>query len=188
MATNNISILFWLHKSKLNKKGEAPLNLRVTYNNMRKNISSGYRVALDKWDSRKGIVKGGKEVTNLINGYISQSKTKLMELSTEMVKDGDIDLDLLVDRFLNRNLPCMTLMELVRHHNMDFGARIGIDYAQSTLAVSFEKLFFILASKAILQIYQCLVFGQHRLFGREQSIHFQILNYGRLRWIVIEYF
>lgn len=135
MATNNIKILFWLHKSKLNKKGEAPLYLRLTYNNQRKNLSTGYNIFPERWDGIKGTVKGLKEDAILINAYISQTKAKVMELFNEMLKERDIDLDTLMDRFFGRDADNSTLLELVEHHNSDFQSRIGTDYTQST----FEK-------------------------------------------------
>jgi len=135
MPTNNIKILFWLHKSKLNKKGEVPLYLRLTYNNQRKNLSTGYNIFPERWDGIKGTVKGLKEDAVLINAYISQTKAKLMELFNEMLKEKDIDLNKLMDRFFGRDVHNSTLLELVEHHNSDFQSRIGTDYTQST----FEK-------------------------------------------------
>lgn len=135
MATNNLNILFWLYKSKLNRKGEAPLYLRVTYQNTRKNISTGYNISPDRWDNKKNLMKGTKEDAKQINTYISNTKARLMELFNEMLKEGDINLENLMERLFGRDNLTVTLMELVRYHNDDFKARIGTDYTHST----FEK-------------------------------------------------
>lgn len=135
MATNNIKILFWIHKSKLNKKGEAPVYLRLTYNNQRKNLSTGYNVLPERWDGIKSMVKGLKANAVHINSYISQTRARVMELFNEMLKERDIDLDTLMDRFFGRDIDNRSLLELVEHHNADFQSRIGTDYTQST----FEK-------------------------------------------------
>ncbi len=132
MAINNLNILFWLYKSKLNKQGEAPIYLRITYNKERKNISTGFNISPSKWDSNRGTVKGIKDNAIQVNAYISQTKAKIMELFNQMLKDGDINLDTLVDKFFGRDTNNMTLMELVKHHNDDFNARIGTDYTFST--------------------------------------------------------
>jgi len=135
MATNNLNILFWLYKSKLNKQGDAPIYLRITYNKERKNLSTGFNIAPARWDGNKGLVKGTKDEAIQINAYISQTKAKLMELFNEMLKERDINLDILMDRLFGLDANNMTLMELVQHHNKDFEARIGTDYTFST----FEK-------------------------------------------------
>ena len=135
MATNNLNILFWLYKSKLNRQGEAPIYLRITYSKERKNISTGFNINPAKWDGNKSMVKGTKDDAIQVNNYISSTKAKLMELFNDMLKERDINLDILMDRFFGRDGNNMTLMELVQHHNIDFKSRIGTDYTFST----FEK-------------------------------------------------
>lgn len=62
-----------------------------------------------------------------------QTKSKLLELFNELLRDGNIDLEVQVDRFMNKDVEHHTLLELVDYYNKDFEARIGIDYAYSTL-------------------------------------------------------
>lgn len=132
MATNNIRILFWIHKSKLNRKEEAPLKLRITCNPHYKNLSTGFYIKPDRWDSNRGMVKGTKEDAVQINSYITHTKTRLMELFNEMLKEQDVNLDVLLERFFGKDTNNMTLLELVAYHNEDFKNRIGIDFTYST--------------------------------------------------------
>lgn len=135
MASNNFKILFWLFKSKTNKRGETPLYLRVSYGMDRKNISTGFFILKSRWDSTKGMVRGSKPEAQQINNYISHTKARLMELFNAMLKERDINLDILIDRFFGKDINNSTLLELVEYHNKDFESRIGTDYAFST----FEK-------------------------------------------------
>ncbi|HNF47096.1 MAG TPA: site-specific integrase [Chitinophagaceae bacterium] len=135
MANNNLSILFWLYKSRKNKSDESPIYLRITFDGNRKNISTGFNISNERWDNKKGLVRGNKTDAIQINAYISQTKTKLMELFNQLLKEGDINLDVLIDRFFGRDINTVTLLELVSFHNKDFEARIGTDYTFST----FEK-------------------------------------------------
>ena len=132
MSSNNINILVWLYKAKTNKKGQSPLYIRVSYNSKRKNIASGFYVLPERWDSAKGRVKGSLPDAKEINEYIQQTQSRLISIYNEMLKEGDINLDKLVDRFFGRDTDPMTLMELVKYHNEDFHKRIGIDYTFST--------------------------------------------------------
>lgn len=147
MASNNLKILFWLFKSKTNKRGEAPLYLRVSYQMTRKNISTGFFIEESRWDSKKGLVKGNKPDAQKINDYILYAKSGLMDLFNSMLKERDINLDILVDRFLGKETDNRTLIELVEFHNKEFESRIGTDYSYST----FEK-YDILKRKLLLFI------------------------------------
>ncbi len=135
MANHHLNVLFWLYKSRVNKQGLAPLYLRLTYRNQRKNIATGLSAPLSKWDAKKGQLKGVVDSAKQVNDYMLQTKSRLLELFNELLRDGDADLEILVDRFMNKEIDHHSLLELVDYHNKDFEARVGIDYAYST----FEK-------------------------------------------------
>ena len=135
MSKNNITIAFWLFKARKNKRGESPIYLRISHHNNRKSISTGYAILPERWDSKGFRIKGTQEDAKAINSYIQQTQSKLISLYNEMLKEGDINLDRLVDKFFGRDITPMTLLELIKYHNDDFHKRIGIDYTFST----FEK-------------------------------------------------
>jgi len=135
MSINNITILFWLFKAKKNKKGTAPIYLRISYQNERKNIGTGYLIEPERWDVSKNKVKGTQENAKQINEYITETKSRLMGIYNEMLKDGDISISRLIDKFLGKDTNQMTLLELIKFHNDDFNKRIGLDYTYS----AFEK-------------------------------------------------
>lgn len=131
--SNNIKVLFWLNKSKANKKGLAPIMLRVTYNNERKQISTGFTVVDSKWDKNRNAVKGRDELALQINDYIRITTAKIHEIFNEMLKDGDIYLENLIDKFLGKDANNMTLMQLTNFHIAQIKSKIGKDYALGTL-------------------------------------------------------
>ena len=135
MAKNHANILFWLYKSKVNKQGTVPLYLRVTYLNQRKNHSTGFNVNPTKWDAKKRAMKGAGEDARQVNAYILQTQSRLMELFNEMLKQRDVNVEVQLDRLMDKDVDTHTLLELVENHNKDFEARIGTDYTFST----FEK-------------------------------------------------
>ncbi len=139
MSKNNISIFIWLNQKKLNRNGLAPLCIRIAYCQERKVISTGHSIAPDKWDSSRYRVKGTSEKAQLVNSYLQQSQNRLISIYNEMMKEGEINLDKLVQKFSGKDISPMTLLELIKHHNDDFYKRIGIDYTQST----YEKYDFL---------------------------------------------
>ena len=139
MSKNNISVFIWLNQTKINKKGVAPLYIRIAYSQERRTIATGHSIAPDKWDSAKYRVKGSSEKAQLINNYLQQSQNRLISIYNEMMKEGDISLDRLVQKFSGKDISPMTLLDLIKHHNEDFHKRIGIDYTFST----YEKYDFL---------------------------------------------
>ena len=49
----SVKLMYWLNKSKMNKKGLAPIFLRITSNKNRKEISTGIYISIRDWDSKK---------------------------------------------------------------------------------------------------------------------------------------
>ena len=88
-----------------------------------------------------------------------------MELFNAMLKERDINLDILIDRFFGKDINNSTLLELVEYHNKDFESRIGTDYAFST----FEK-YDILNRK--LQVFIPEVYGKKDLRLRDLTPKF----------------
>jgi integrase len=129
---NNVSILFWLKTNRINKKGLAPLMLRISFNQQRKEFSTGLSIEPSKWDKSRYRVKNKTQEAIQINQYIDGTKAKIMSIFKDMVLNEDISLDRLTDRFLGKDEQTITLMKLVKYHNENFKSRIGIDFAFST--------------------------------------------------------
>jgi hypothetical protein len=132
---NNVSILFWIKTSRINKKGAAPLMLRISYNQQRNEFSTGFNLEPSKWDKSKYRVKAKTQEASQINQYIDGSKAKILSIFRDMVLNEDISLDRLVDKFLGKDEQTLTLLQLVKYHNDNFKSRVGVDFAFST----FEK-------------------------------------------------
>lgn len=132
---NNVSILFWLKVNRISKRGLAPLMLRISYNQQRKEFSTGFSIEPSKWDKSKYRVKAKSQEANQINQYIDGTKAKILSIFRDMILNEDISMDRLVDRFLGKDEQTITLLQLVKYHNSDFKSRVGVDFALST----FEK-------------------------------------------------
>lgn len=58
---NNLKLTLYLRVSKKNKKGEAPIYIRVSGNGQSSDVCSGIYVNEDNWNSQKACIKGTKE-------------------------------------------------------------------------------------------------------------------------------
>lgn len=150
-----IKILFWLNKGRINKKGLSALMCRITHNNERKQLSTGFMISVDKWDASKGKVKGNDEYATQVNTYIRNTTNRLLEIFNELSKKGDVYLERLYKIYIGKDEDNMTLMQLVNYHNEQMRSRLGVDYAVATLKkyeVTKNKLIRFLKSEDIKDI------------------------------------
>lgn len=111
----------------------APIVLRITYQNERKQLATGLSVDPSKWDPVKGKAKGKDEMTLAINEYILITEAKLKGLFTEQLRKGDIYLDKLIDKFLGKDEENYTLMQLIQYQMDQMQSKLGKDYAIATI-------------------------------------------------------
>ena len=108
----SVKLMYWLNKSKMNKKGLAPIFLRITFNKNRKEISTGIYISIRDWDSKKTIIKGSTEDIKEINrnlkillghvGAICNAFNQLhVPLSAEQIKS----------RLINNSNSIQTILE-----------------------------------------------------------------------------
>lgn len=130
---NHLGIQYGINTAKVNNEGNCPLLIRVTYQKVRKGLYTGFYISPAKWDNKKKKVRGADEETRKINDYIMRSKVRLIELFNEMLWEGDIILEKLLDRYMGRcEEKDYYLLELITQHNEIVKSKIGIDYSLAT--------------------------------------------------------
>lgn len=53
-----IKTLFWLYRSKINKEMKAPVYLRIIVNGKKVEVSTGYWIKPDHWNTERQQAKG----------------------------------------------------------------------------------------------------------------------------------
>ena len=86
MNQESISILFYLNKSKINKKGLCPVKCRITYKKKRKEFSTGEFMNPSEWNS-----KHQKAISTTIN---NQQINLQLEIITANIKKAYLQLQL----------------------------------------------------------------------------------------------
>ena len=72
MSRTTFSILFYLKRSKLNKKDEAPIYMRITIDGERSETSIKRSIDPDRWNSAKGMARSLSKVEKDLNLYLKQ--------------------------------------------------------------------------------------------------------------------
>jgi len=127
-------LLFWLYKSKTNKKGLAPLSLRITVGGTKTEVSTGLHIAAKQWDSKRVLIKGSsteaKEMNKrleLLRGAANKAYNALIEqdlpTSAEQVKL----------KMANKEQGAQTLLGAFEYHNQLLRKKLGIEVTKATL-------------------------------------------------------
>jgi site-specific recombinase XerD len=73
----NLSIMFWLYRSKATSDGKAPLYARVTIEGKFKDISVGRKAPVDQWDEKMKEVTAGDAEARVTNSKIAELESDL---------------------------------------------------------------------------------------------------------------
>ena len=135
---NTLKILYWLHKSKSNKDGDAPLLVRLTYQNSRAEKATGFYINPKEWNADKQRVKGDKQSAQQINNWIDSSSARLWDLYKVSLQRNDVHLPTLLNQLFTKPVDDPTLLSTIEEHNVAMMERVGNDFTQST----YEKYVF----------------------------------------------
>lgn len=94
-----LSVLFWLKKTKMTKEGLIPIWVRITIKGIREEFSSGKKLLLEDWDEDGVKAKSSCVDAKAINSYIRKTQVELekhferlrssaAEVTPKMVKEA----------------------------------------------------------------------------------------------------
>ncbi len=130
---HRMSVLFWLYKSKMNKKGLAPIFMRITLNGEKTEVSTGIYVAASAWNVDKGVIKGNDAVTAEKNKSIELFKSKLTKVYNALLEqDIPMSAELLKKKFNNEDESPKTLLGAIQYHNGLVKRKIGVETTLAT--------------------------------------------------------
>lgn len=88
MRSENMAILFYLKKSKVDKNGFAPIYVRITIGGKRAEVSCGRKCLESEWDIRKGRVKGNSEKARTVNVQLDMMLADIRDSEYEVKKSA----------------------------------------------------------------------------------------------------
>jgi integrase len=128
-----LAISFFLRKTRIDKKNQAPIIVRLKLKNICRDISSGLRINPDRWNSKTCRVQGRGDDAKQLNQLLETIRTRLYDIYANMCKDDDLTLDDVIDEYSGIAAQKEhLLLKLVKEHNQHIHHRIGIDYTRST--------------------------------------------------------
>lgn len=131
------SLLFWLKRAKLNKKGEAHIYIRITVNGKRAELSTHIAVKSEAWHITKGRVKGQSEMVRAINVKLDKMSFRLNQIYDKMSeREGVISAKLIKNAYLGVEEKRITLISLFQEYLVRMEKQIGITYKKNTVLQS----------------------------------------------------
>lgn len=131
---NSFGILFYLRKEKKNKKGLAPIFVRITYNGKRAESSINRKVDPTRWDKNAGYVSGTKEDARSINSHIDSLRNRIHDIKRDMLDHNEfITATILRNRLNGIDQRQKTILEIFRLHNKNMKELEGKTFALATV-------------------------------------------------------
>jgi len=131
--SHTFSLLLWLNRSKADKAGEAPVYARITVNGERSEISTGQKLAPERWNAQAGRARGQRDDAVLVNTELDKLRLKISQIYQGLrEKEAFISASQIKEIYLGGGAKSYTLLEVFQHHNQQMKAQVGTDYAEAT--------------------------------------------------------
>lgn len=142
MERTTFSVLFFIRRTRLNRNGEAPVQLRITVNGQRADASVKKFINPDLWDTTTGRAKNKEKACKELNLYLDAISSRIMKIQRDMELDGaQVTAQGVLDRYLGLDLPeRKKLLEVFKEHNEKCRNLSDIDMAPATV-IRYETSF-----------------------------------------------
>ena len=130
----DLSILFYIKKGKIDKKGEMPIYLRITVNGERAEITTNSKTELLKWDSALQRMKGRSEEARTFNTHLDHIESQINRAYNVLEeKEEEITADILRDILIGKNQKKYFLVAAFETNNRLVKQEEGQKYSKSTV-------------------------------------------------------
>lgn len=135
MERTTFGLLFYIRRDKTNKRGEAPVFMRLTINGERADASIKRFIEPHAWNSAKGKAneksRGGKD----LNLYLDAISANILRIQRDLELDKkEVSAQIILNRYLGKEQSDRhTLMEVFRAHNEKCRALSDISLAPATV-------------------------------------------------------
>lgn len=130
-----VSILFFIKRKKLLRDGTASIFVRVTFNRLSAEVSTGKSVIPSHWVATKGRAKGRTLINKQINSFLDQMEYTLHDLTLQIQREGkQVSAKEILNRYKHLNAPKSEtgILALYAEHNQELKELVGISMALAT--------------------------------------------------------
>jgi len=129
-----LSILFFIKRNKVDKKGLVPIYMRITYSGKRAEISTMRKIQPLRWSTDGNQVKGNSPEAKLINRNLDIIKNKSYDIFQRLLDSGDnMTSEIIKNIYLGNDEFKKDIIEMFEEHNSRMKKLVGKDYSFRTL-------------------------------------------------------
>lgn len=111
---DTFSILFYPKRNDVNKRGQAPLYMRITVDGRRAELSIRRRVDIAKWDNTKEKMRGNTPELREVNAHMSNIRMRVLKLYDKLIDEGrQVTARMLKDTYLGIKKPIQIALLLI---------------------------------------------------------------------------
>ena len=130
----NLSILFYVKRTKATSTGKLPIYLRITVNSARAEMSIKRSVTDEKWSSIQNRMKGNSEEARTLNTFLDIMRSRVYEIQKDLIHDGkEVTAESIKNILLGIDDRKRMLISVFKDHNSRMEALVGKEYAKGTL-------------------------------------------------------
>ena len=127
---DSFSILYYIRKSKQDKKGMCPIIGRITVNGKRSEISLHRKVKLEDWDTNSGRAKNSKTSNRELNRYLEDIRARFYQIQGKFITDGrNYTAELIRNTFQGKGTRHKTLLIIYVEHNKEISELVGREFS-----------------------------------------------------------
>jgi len=132
MTRTRFQVSFYLRRDRL-KEGKAPVYMKISSKKLSTRMSINYYVSPEDWDVKRGYVKRGRPMHDLINDHIDELKTRVIEAHRRLLSEKEDASPRNIIRLLQGDYDKeYKLLEVFQDHNDEMQSRIGIDFSEGS--------------------------------------------------------
>ena len=131
---NKIVTHFYVKESWKDKKGDAPIYLRITINGERAEISTNRKINPETWDKNSQRVIGRSESVRTVNTALNNLVSKVEKYFSNLdIKEDLISVHQIIEELRGKGQNQMTLVKAFGYHIRKIKELEGKDYATTTI-------------------------------------------------------
>jgi len=130
----DLNVLFVLRKTLSDKKGFAPIYLRITVNGERAELSVSRKIAPKKWDAKLQRAIGRSESARVLNDYLDGVETRVKRDFNKLLdSEEEISASILRDMYTGKHIQNYSLVSVFEINNQLIEQEEGSKYSKRTI-------------------------------------------------------
>ena len=131
----DLNLLFVLRKAQADKRGFAPIYLRITVNGERSELSVSRKIESLKWDAKLQRAIGRSESARTLNDYLDSLENQLKRNFNSLLDDQkEISASILRDILIGKHQKEHTLIAVFEENNKLIKLEEGSKYVKTTIS------------------------------------------------------